>query len=199
MVPPANGSFCRGSENQPAGRRPAMSVRICVVRSMRAFSSSRETALTSSCLKPCAATSCPRAMSDLIPGRVDLGRDRRHGEGRLEAVLGERRQHEIEPLARPERGRRAADVAGRDPLRSAGDAQIDDDVNRAALSLRPAHLRVGQALLIGDGVAVFPRHGPTPPIAVTPRCAWADACRGNGAPPPRRSQTTRPAASSCAR
>ena len=55
MVPPANGSFCLGSENQPAGRRPAMSVRICVVRSMRAFSSSRVRALTSSCLKPCAA------------------------------------------------------------------------------------------------------------------------------------------------
>ena len=33
MVPPANGSLCRGSENQPAGRCPVISVRISVVRS----------------------------------------------------------------------------------------------------------------------------------------------------------------------
>ena len=41
MVPPANASFCRGSENQPAGRVPAIPVKTSVVRSMRALSSSR--------------------------------------------------------------------------------------------------------------------------------------------------------------
>ena len=41
MVPPANGSLWRGSENQPAGLRPVTSARISVVSSMRAFSSSR--------------------------------------------------------------------------------------------------------------------------------------------------------------
>ena len=136
MVPPANGSFCRGSENQPAGRRPVISVRIFVVRSRRAFSSSRRERAHVLVLEAVRRDLVPARDERLDPGRIDLGGDGRHGERRLEPMLVEHRQHEIEPLVRPERGRRASDVARRDALGSAGDAQVDDDVDRAALARR---------------------------------------------------------------
>ena len=66
MVPPANGSPWRGSENQPVGLRPVTSARMLVASSMRAFSSARGSVVTSSCRSPCAATSWPAAMSPLM-------------------------------------------------------------------------------------------------------------------------------------
>jgi len=41
IVPPANGSFCLGSENQPAGLRPVMLVKISVVEVEAGFLDSR--------------------------------------------------------------------------------------------------------------------------------------------------------------
>ena len=59
MVPTANGSRWRGSEYHPAGRCPVRRVRLAVVASRRSLLLVCPSWLTSSCLKPCAATSWP--------------------------------------------------------------------------------------------------------------------------------------------
>ena len=95
----------------------------------------------------------------LDPARIDLGGDGRHGKRRPEPMFVELLQDEIEPLVRPELRRRTFDVPHPDALGTAGDAQVDDDVDRAALARGPAKIRILEALLIRDRIGVLPGHG----------------------------------------
>ena len=199
MVPPANGSPWRGSENQPVGLRPVTSARMLVASSMRAFSSARASVLTSSCLSPCAATSWPPSMSPLMRAGSILASDGGHREGRLEPMLGERRQHQVEPLAGGEQGGRAADVLRRYAFRARRPCSGRRRCGRrtacpraSGYPCRRGSSRPRSCSRLSRALAAFP-------VVVTPPSASPDVARGSAAPPPRRSQTKRLAASSCAR
>src|SRR5262245_54592378 len=101
---------------------------------------------------------------DLVPtldqllnsGRIYFrghGRDR---EGCFEVVLLQRRQHEIEPLMRSELSSWGFNVARHNTFRSARDAGVNYNVDRATPALRPADIAVSQTLLVRNGVPILP-------------------------------------------
>ena len=131
--------------------------------------------------------------------RVDPGHHRGHREGRLEPMLGERRQHQVEPLAGGEQRR----------SRCGRPSPICLPVRRPCSGRR----RCGRRTACRPASGYPCRRGSSRPrscsrlsralaassVVVTPPSASPDVARGSAAPPPRRSQTKRLAASSCAR
>ena len=89
---------------------------------------------------------------------MDVRDHRRHGEGRLEVVALQHGEQRRQSLIGAEFGLRRRQIGSADAVRSRRDAQVDGDADAAAGTLRPADFVVGEALLVRDRVAFFPRH-----------------------------------------
>src|SRR4029077_10435211 len=126
---------------------------------------------------------------------VDAGEDRWDGEGRLEVVTLQHREHRCEPLIGAELGLRTLQVGGTNTFRPGRDAEINGDADAAAGTLRPADFVIGEALFVRDRVAFLPRHFAR--LLGLKRPAPAGGIfRDTTAPPLRSSGTILPAGSS---
>jgi len=131
------------------------------------------------------------------PVGVDMCDDRRHRECRSEVMALQHGEQRRQSLIGAELGLRRRQIGGTDAVRPGRDAQIDGDADTVAGPLRPADFVVGEALLVRDRVAFFPRHI-SRLLGLRPPEAAAGILRGTSAPLPRSSGTTRRAGFSSA-
>ena len=120
---------------------------------------------------------------------MDMCDNRRKREGRPNRVATKNLPQRSEPLIGAEQRLWRREVGGGNTLRPRGDAQINGDRNATSGAIRPADLGIYEAPLIGNRVALLPRHHRTPVFRVWPRAADGGQC--SGAPPVRTWGTTR--------
>ena len=81
-------------------------------------------------------------------GRIDVSDDGRDGEGGGHAEALEHRQEAPETDLGAELAGGCGEISGRDPRRSTGDAEVNNDNTGTLLTIWPAHLLIGQAFLV---------------------------------------------------
>ena len=99
---------------------------------------------------------------------MDKRDDRRDREGCPHPALAQYLAQRREPLIGAEQRLGRREVRGGNALRLRGNAQINGDRDAAAGAIRPADLGVREAPLVGDRIALLPRHRRRPPVFSAP-------------------------------
>ncbi len=194
IVPQANGSSGRGSENHPAGFAPTTLVNMSVARSSRAFSSARAQQADVLMLQAVGGDFMASGEQRANPVGAKLRDHRGNGNSGRDAEALQNSEKLIEAVMCAELRIGMRQIGGTDSIRTARHAQIHHHADTAAIAVRPANLVVPQTCFVGYRVALLPGHRIG--LRITPQRASKGKSPENAWRPARMWETTLPAASS---